>query len=85
MNPALAIRIIDLAFVALSAWQNHQDQQAEDDETLREIRKLRERVLLGEVPPADLVNRIDGMIAGIVAKRKDARSRVPLPVGRSNA
>lgn len=79
MTTALVLKILDLAFLSLSAWDRYQTNQKAGDSTAARINEIRNAVLVGDMTADAAANEIDALIESIRQRRKRAIDALPKP------
>lgn len=78
MNPAIILRLLDLAFLGLTAWERYDANRGSNTETSARIANLRQRLLTGDVSDDAAVAEIDALIESVRSRRVAAMSRLPV-------
>lgn len=79
MNPAIILKLIDLAFLGLSAWERYDAAKSANATNASRLQALRTKLLLGEIDEDQAMVEIDALITDIRERRRAAFNRLPLP------
>jgi hypothetical protein len=83
MEAALILKLLDLAFLGFTAYQDFQMQQGQNQENADRIQALRIKLLKGEISEEEAMAQIDEVIGGIIGRRRAAFAQLPKPTGHS--
>ena len=81
MDPLLAVKLIDLAIMAISAGLKYSEAYAKNEGAFDRLETARTKALLGEITEAELHSVLDEAIPTAQAARKAAKAAVPVPDG----
>ena len=83
MNPLIVLKLLDLAMLGFTAYENYQEQRSQNDLISEELDVLRKQILLGEVDNEEALAAIDQLIGGVIGRRRAAFEALPKPPGHS--
>lgn len=79
MNPMIVLKLIDLAFLGLSAWERYDAAKSANATNASRLQTLRTKLLLGELDEDQAMIEVDALIADIRERRRAAFQRLPIP------
>jgi hypothetical protein len=83
MEIAIALKLLDLAFLGASMYQDFQEQQRMNKEQQEFIMALRAQLMNGNITEAEMMAEIDKRIGSIIGRRRAALDALPTPTGHS--
>ena len=75
----IIVRVLDLAALGFSAWQQYDERKREGNAAMVDIEDLRHRILTGTVTDEEAAAEIDKIAGRLISARKQALARLPIP------
>lgn len=79
MNPMIVLKLIDLAFLGLSAWERYDAAKSANAANASRLQDLRTKLLLGELDEDQAMAEVDALISDIRERRRAAFKWLPIP------